>query len=113
MIIIFEKEHEYFTWLEQNSLGYVVDTTSPPTSTFLMLHHAACAGVNLTDGNDAAFTYTGEESVKICSSSLNELKIWAAGWFNTNLVHCERCFRAEAERVLHHDAARRESSGAK
>jgi hypothetical protein len=113
MIIIFDKEHEYFTWLEHNILGYVVDTTSPPTSTFLMLHHAACAGVNLADGNDAEFTYTGEESVKICSSSLNELKNWAAGWFNTNLVHCERCFRAEAEQVLHHDLARRESSGAK
>jgi len=56
MIIIFDKEHEYFTWLEQNILGYVVDTTSPPTSTFLMLHHAACAGVNLADGNDAEFT---------------------------------------------------------
>lgn len=112
MIIIFEKDHEYFAWLEQNNHGFVVDTTSPPTSTFLMLHHAACDGVNLSGDDDGAFTYTGEESVKICSSSLTELRMWAAGWFNANLVHCEKCFRAEAERMLHHDTAMRESSGA-
>lgn len=110
MIIIFEKEHEYFAWLEQNSLGYVVDTTSPPASTFLMLHHAACTGVNNSAGNDGAFTYTGEESVKICSASLDELKNWASGWFNANLLHCELCFRAEAERSLHHETAMREAA---
>lgn len=102
MIIIFEKDHEYLEWLEQNNQGYIVDTTSPPTSTFLMLHHAACTGVTGGEAGDVVFTYTGEESVKICSTSLDELRTWAANWFNVNLVHCELCFRVEAMRTLHH-----------
>lgn len=101
MIIIFEKQFEYLSWLTQNRNGFVVDTTSPPSSNFLMLHHAICTEVEPSDNDEEPCI--GEESLKICSASLDELRLWAADWFNANLLHCEQCFTAELRRAASSD----------
>ncbi len=54
----------YMRWLAQHPDGYVINTYSTPSASYLKLHRATCASISRLQAN--ATTFTGGEYSKLC-----------------------------------------------
>jgi hypothetical protein len=55
----------YLGWLAQHPDGFVLNTTHPPSASYLMLHRANCRTINGQPANGKTFTGDYE---KVCGS---------------------------------------------
>ena len=84
----FEDDEAYLAWVERHPDGYVVNSTRPPTPSYLVLHRAGCRHVARVRGDDRSWT---REMGKWCSTDRAALDTWAesAGGSLQPCGHCK------------------------
>lgn len=63
----------YTSWLQENPLGFVVNSDRSPKSSYITLHKAACKHINSPTRSN--WTTTGY--IKTCSTDVPQLEAWA------------------------------------
>jgi hypothetical protein len=81
-------DQQYLTWIREHPSGYVLNSTRPPTASYLMLHRASCHTVSgkPTRGDSWTRFYS-----KICSPDRAELEAWAKATLGGRVKPCRFC----------------------
>ena len=75
MIELFrDAEEDYLRWVREHPEGYVLNTYRTPSTSYLVLHSAACG----TIATPKRTNYTTRDYIKACSTNRSELEGWAA-----------------------------------
>ncbi len=67
------RDEDYAKWLTEHPNGFVVNSGTPPTATYLVLHRSKCTQIDGSDGK----TTTSHQYSKTCSDSIGDLMTWA------------------------------------
>jgi hypothetical protein len=85
----FYKDDEgYLAWLEAHPYGFVLNTYAHPTSSYLILHRAACRTINRPLPPPSLWTYPYP---KTCSDDRRELEDWALRETGKAVKPCSIC----------------------
>ena len=83
---ISNNDQKYFAWLESHGDGFVVNTYSKPSASYMVLHRATCYHIQRWTGR----TSTCGSYLKVVTDDVSELHAWAAGLGGT-LTACRTC----------------------
>jgi len=79
----------YLTWLRHNYLGYVVNAErSLVPSGYYLLHEASCQTISGQPSGGKNWT---SAYIKVCSTSIPELRRWVRENARTSLQRCGTC----------------------
>ena len=78
----------YRDWLRGHPGGYVVNSTRPPSRSYLVLHRASCDPIRDRPDFGESFTTT---SSKACANTTWELDQWARDEIHGELSRCGTC----------------------
>jgi len=87
-------DHEYKNWINDNKVGFVLNTTTTPDPTYMVLHAHTCRTINIPISTASENSFTQKDYIKICSNTINELRKWVSknGRKNgTFSVECQKC----------------------
>lgn len=87
--VFVDDDEGYIQWINDNALGYVVNSFRKPTTEYLILHRANCRTILEATRGPGNWTTTG--FVKICSVDKPVLVNWASGEIGGELQPCQRC----------------------
>jgi hypothetical protein len=79
----------YLAWLQADPRGYVVNTPTSPSRSYLMLHKASCWTISKLQTN--AKQWTSGQYSKQCADNLAELDHWARQTLGGVLKPCGLC----------------------
>jgi hypothetical protein len=86
---IVEFQHDddgYARWTHAHPSGYVINILRSLNPSTARLHHAYCSSITGEPARGA--TWTGGEYIKVCSTSLAELEVWARGIVGVGIQRC-------------------------
>lgn len=90
--IVFDSDDAgYLEWARKNSFGYVINTTRPPSASYLVLHEAGCYHITVEDHRMHGQPWTGNDQMKVCSRSKHSLREWAQKTLGGELERCQTC----------------------
>lgn len=83
----------YIAWLDAHPDGFVLNTYAHVTSTYLIVHRAACRTINrpLAPGKSWTYPYG-----KTCSDDRQEIEAWALRETGKPVKPCAHCLRGES-----------------
>ena len=77
-IQIFQSDEEYRRWLEAHPNGFVLNTTRPENSNYMVLHRATCAYVSEPLHEKSPGGFTERSYLKVGSDDIESLRDWVA-----------------------------------
>ncbi len=89
-----DNDKEYQKWLSENPNGFVVNTQRNCSSDYMVLHRSTCFLIcKYTDIARPVGGFTERQYIKICSSSIDELKDHIKDRYGANNFSkiCSRC----------------------
>lgn len=87
-VVVFEDDDAgYMAWTRANRRGYVVNTSRPPSASYLMLHWADCRDIS---GHWDA--WTSGDYLKACALAVRDLEHWALVEAGGELHKCAHCW---------------------
>jgi hypothetical protein len=88
-MVLFEKAHDaYVEWMTAHRDGHVLNCNNPPTSSYVMLHTAACETIR---GKPANGEDWNRDYLKIWSPDRAELESWATRTVGVKPADCGKC----------------------
>lgn len=69
-------EKAYFEWVENNPIGFVLNTSSNISINYMLLHKATCKMISRTAKSMVWGAYTARSYIKICSQDVSDLRAW-------------------------------------
>ncbi len=88
-----DSEQNYLSWLANHPKGYVLNSLSPPSEKYLVLHTTQCKAVSQSKKTAHPACFTGNGYFKICATEVAHLKNWCAthGFddFSSYCPHCQ------------------------
>lgn len=94
-VIVFDhNEAEYFNWLKQNSLGYVINTGRSRPAFYVVMHRATCNKVTTYFGKAKSGAFTERGCFKVCANEIDKLEKWTTDYNQpegTRIMYCDLC----------------------
>jgi len=87
--IYIDDNEGYLCWLEENAMGFIVNSYRHPTPDYLILHKATCGTIRHATRGEGNWTNTG--FIKICSLDKTKLSEWAESQVRGDLKPCQIC----------------------
>ncbi len=89
MVIIFNDDPVYLSWIRRHRNGFVLATRHKPTKRNTALHRATCVEIRQSKTNRTHWTTAGR--AKACSESCDELIDWVHGQIGCDPRACAAC----------------------
>lgn len=87
-VLIFEDDDAgHVAWTRAHRRGFVVNTSRPPSASYLMLHWADCRDIS---GRSEAWISGGY--LKACGPAVSDLAQWASTETGGELTRCAHCW---------------------
>lgn len=83
-----ENDEGYILWLNKNPKGFVLNAHRPPNARYLIAHRSSCYTINGTPSRGKIWTH---QYIKVCGTTLNEVKKWTIDTFNREPHYCRHC----------------------
>ena len=80
----------YQHWIGTHPTGWVLNTTRPPSASYLLLHHASCWTISGRPARGRSWT---KDYVKVCSETRPECESWARSQTGGEPRACGHCSR--------------------
>jgi DNA-binding transcriptional ArsR family regulator len=89
MIVYYNEDAAYLSWLSRHRQGFVLDALRKPTKKRPTAHRASCPAIKKSHSRTTHWT-TGRH-LKACSWELEDLIAWAKDEFAAEPILCEQC----------------------
>ena len=87
-------DQEYKNWINDNQVGFVLNTTTIPDPTYMVLHAHTCRTINIPISTASENSFTQKDYIKVCSTTIDHLRKWVSknGRENGSFsVECQKC----------------------
>lgn len=70
-------DKDYFSWLNLNPNGFVMNSMAKPSVFYINIHRATCPSIRQWEHSTSGYTHTTKTFGKVCALSEEELREWA------------------------------------
>jgi hypothetical protein len=93
--ITFQTDAEYQRWRESHPHGFVLNTTRPENTSYMVLHRASCKDISDPLHENAPGGFTERSYQKVCAVQIESLRDWVASHGRDDRTFSGECGRCK------------------
>jgi hypothetical protein len=90
-VIIPKTDKEYQQWINDNLVGFVINTNKTPSSKYMILHTNKCLSITELSISATDGAFTKNSYIKVCANSIKDLEKWLSDNDLTLSKECQKC----------------------